>query len=290
MTNKTPALNCAGRLISFDRPALMGVINITPDSFSDGGQMLAGRQPALSRILRRAESMCREGAVFLDVGGESTRPGAQPVSVSEEMDRVMPVVDALVSNFDAVVSVDTSSPQLMSAAVTAGAGLVNDVRALNREAALEAVAATSAAVCVMHMSAEPGVMQDNPAYDDVVLEVRSFLEGAVARCRSAGIADERIMIDPGFGFGKTLQHNLQLFNGLARLCETPWPVLVGVSRKSMIGKLTGRSPRARVAGGVALATLAAQAGAAVIRTHDVAATRDALLMVQALRETNKENA
>jgi len=261
----------------------MGVINVTPDSFSDGGQLYDGHTLAMSRILRRAERMCVEGAIFLDVGGESTRPGAEPVSEQEELDRVMPVVEALLERFEAVVSVDTSTPSLMTAAAKAGAGLINDVRALRREGAMQAAAQTGAAVCVMHMSAEPGVMQQSPRYDDVNADVRGFLIDMANECEAAGISRDRIMIDPGYGFGKTLDHNLQLFNGLPALCALGYPLLVGVSRKSMIGAITGREPRKRVAGGLALATIAAQSGANVIRTHDVAATRDALLIVDALR-------
>ena len=283
-----PTLVCGDRQLAFRGAAIMGVINVTPDSFSDGGQLRNARTTKLDKVLRRAQRMCAEGALFLDVGGESTRPGAAPVSEQEELDRVVPVIEALRTRFDAVLSVDTSSPGVMQAATSAGVGLINDVRALRRPGALDVVAASGVGICLMHMSDEPDVMQQNPDYENVVASVGAFLAERVNACEQAGISRNRIMIDPGFGFGKTLQHNLRLFAALPTLCRLGLPVLVGVSRKSMIGAVTGRPARGRVAGGLALATLADQAGAAVIRTHDVAATRDALMMYRAVVDESSE--
>jgi dihydropteroate synthase len=262
----------------------MGILNITPDSFSDGGRLLAGAGPRLDRVLRRAEAMMAGGAAILDVGGESTRPGAAAVGEQEEIDRVAPVVAAIAARFDVVISVDTSNPRLMREAAALGAGLINDVRSLRREGALEAARDTGLAVCIMHMQGEPGTMQQTPCYTDVTAEVSDYLLARTADCERAGIARDRLVIDPGFGFGKTLEHNLALFRGLRGLVRLGFPVLVGVSRKSMIGQVTGRPVHRRLAGGLALATLAADAGARIVRTHDVAASCDALKMVAAINE------
>lgn len=277
-------LDCAGRVLDLSRPCVMGVLNITPDSFSDGGELLAGTRPRIDRVLRRAERMVRGGAVILDVGGESTRPGAERISEQQEIDRVAPVLEALAAHCDVVLSVDTSNPRLMHEAVALGAGMINDVRALARDGALTAASASGAALCLMHMQGEPGTMQSEPRYDDVCTEVRDFLLARVAACESAGIARRRITIDPGFGFGKTLAHNLELLRNLRALTRCGYPVVVGLSRKSMIGTITGRAVRGRLAGGLALATLAAHAGAGIVRSHDVPATVDALKIVTALRE------
>jgi dihydropteroate synthase len=225
-----------------------------------------------------------EGAAIIDVGGESTRPGAQPVSLQEELDRVVPVVEALAGRLDALISVDTMKPAVMSEAVKAGAGLINDVQALRAPGALEAAAASGAAVCLMHMQGTPRTMQDEPHYDDVTGEVEQFLRERAAACEAAGIAAARICIDPGFGFGKNLEHNLQLLAGLPRLTAGPWPVLVGLSRKSMLGRITGRAVTDRLAGSVALATIATLHGARIVRAHDVAATRDAVAVAWAARQ------
>jgi dihydropteroate synthase len=259
-------------------PALvMGVLNVTPDSFSDGG-----RHVALDDALAAADAMLTAGAAFIDVGGESTRPGAAPVSSDEELRRVLPIVRALVAR-GARVSLDSSKPEVIAPCLAEGISLVNDVRALRLPGALQAVAASDAAVCLMHMQGEPGSMQTDPRYEDVVGEVASFLEGRVAACQAVGIGRERLMLDPGFGFGKTLEHNLALLRGLPRLAALGLPILSGLSRKSMIGALTGRSPGERLAGGLALALAAVEGGARIIRTHDVAETVDALKVWSAFR-------
>ena len=256
----------------------MGVINVTPDSFSDGGE-LASPEAALCQGRRMAEA----GAAILDVGGESTRPGAAEVGTAEELDRIVPVVEALVAELELPVSVDTSKPEVMREAIAAGAAMVNDVRALRAPGALSAVAASQAAVCVMHMQGEPRSMQVDPRYDDVVGEVHAFLSRRVEACETAGIGRDRIVVDPGFGFGKTLEHNLALLAGLRELAQDGLPVLAGLSRKSMIGTLTGRPVRERLAGSLALAALAVVNGASIIRAHDVAETVDAVKVAAAAR-------
>lgn len=257
--------------------AVMGILNITPDSFSDGGKLYSGAGLARDSLLRQAELMVSAGVHFFDVGGESTRPGAKPVSSDEELARVVPTVELLKSHFDVPISVDTSSPEVIRAAASAGAHLINDVRALSRAGALTAAADSGLPVCIMHMSAEPGVMQNNPRYDNVVEEVADYLRQRVAQVSDAGIARENIAVDPGFGFGKNLSHNLALFRALPELVAEGLPVLVGVSRKRMIGEMLNREqPMDRIQGSVTLALLAAQAGARIIRVHDVVETLDAL--------------
>jgi len=256
----------------------MGVLNVTPDSFSDGGQFVTPEH-ALAHGLRLIE----EGASLIDVGGESTRPGAAPVTAEEELRRVVPVIEALRSRTDAVISVDTSQPAVMRAALAAGAELVNDVRALRVPGALQAVVGANCAICLMHMQGDPASMQLEPRYADVVVEVRSFLLERVAACRAAGIAQERLVLDPGIGFGKTLAHNLQLLRELPELASLGLPLLVGFSRKSTVGALTGRPAGERLAGSLALATLAVWQGAHIVRTHDVAATLDAVKVALAVR-------
>lgn len=263
-------------------PAVMGILNITPDSFSDGGQLWCGARVDLDAVLWRAEGMVAQGADILDVGGESTRPGAVPVSSQEEMDRVLPVVEALARCFDVAVSVDTSSAPLMREAICLGVALINDVRALLGRGALEAVAPSQVSVCLMHMQGEPGSMQQNPSYVQVVEDVLDFLRQRVDVCIAHGVARSRIIIDPGFGFGKSLAQNLALFRHLCDFVETGLPVLVGVSRKSMIGAVTGREVEDRLAGSLALAALAASQGVAIIRVHDVAQTRDVVNMISAV--------
>lgn len=277
-------LPCGPRSLDLSAPRVMGILNLTPDSFSDGGSLWRDGAPALDRVLRRAERMCREGAAVLDLGAESTRPGALPVSEQEELDRLLPAVEALAARFDAVISIDTSTPGVIREAAARGAGLVNDVRALRRPGALEAAAASGLPVCLMHMLGEPGTMQQAPVYADVCAEVNDFLLARAAACEAAGIPRGRLLLDPGFGFGKTLEHNLALFRGLPGLVALGYPVLVGVSRKSMIGKVLGRDTGRRLAGGLALATLAAGAGVKLVRTHDVGATRDVLAMVAAVTQ------
>ena len=271
-------LQCRDRRLELTVPVVMGVLNVTPDSFSDGG-----RYATAERALARARELAREGAAIIDVGGESTRPRAGAVAVEAELGRVIPVVEAIVSELDVIVSVDTSEPAVMSAAAAAGAHLINDVRGLRRAGAIEAVAAAGVGVCVMHMQGEPATMQDHPAYGDVVREVRGYLAARVADCRAAGIPAEAIAVDPGFGFGKTLEHNLELLRHLGELGSEGWPVLVGLSRKSIVGTLTGRGAGERVHGSAALAVLAALNGARIVRAHDVAATVDALKIVAAFR-------
>jgi len=259
---------------------VMGILNTTPDSFSDGGQWLDH-----DAALRHAVSMAEAGAEIIDVGGESTRPGADEIPVSLEIDRVVPVVESVVSETGLTVSVDSSKPEVMEAAVRAGAGMVNDVYALRREGALETAARLAVPVCLMHMQGKPRDMQRDPVYDDVVQEVITFLQDRIRCCEKAGIPSERIVIDPGFGFGKSLLHNLELFRAIPRLCETGHSVLIGVSRKSMLGKLTGKGSGDRLAASVAGALLAAQSGAAIVRVHDVAETVDALRVLHALSIT-----
>jgi dihydropteroate synthase len=254
----------------------MGVLNVTPDSFSDGGRFLHA-DAAVAHGMRMAE----EGAAIIDVGGESTRPGADGVSLDEELSRVIPVIDRLSEATAAVISVDTSKPEVMQAAAKAGAGLINDIRALSEPGAIKAAVATGCAVCLMHMQGDPKTMQHDPSYRDVVKEVKAFLDARVQNCRAAGLSDDRIVIDPGFGFGKTLEHNLQLLRGLRQL-GTDWPVMVGLSRKSIVSRLTGRLADERVYGSLTLAVIAVLNGARIVRVHDVAATVDAVKTVAAV--------
>ncbi|MDX5370888.1 MAG: dihydropteroate synthase [Pseudomonadaceae bacterium] len=271
-------LSCGSRVLDLSQPQVMGILNVTPDSFSDGGRF-AARDAAL----RHAAEMVAAGAALIDVGGESTRPGARPVSPVEELERVAPVVEAISAELDVIVSLDTSTPAVMREGARLGAGLINDVRALRREGAIEAAADTGLPVCLMHMLGEPGSMQQNPQYQDVVGEVRDFLVQRMAECAAAGIPVERLVLDPGFGFAKTLAHNLSLFKHLESLCELGRPLLVGVSRKSMIGQALGREVHERLPGGLALAALAVAKGARILRVHDVAETVDAVRMVAAVQ-------
>ena len=278
MFDTTPTLDCGGRELRLDRARIMAVVNVTPDSFSDGGAH-ADTDSAVEHALRLAE----EGADLLDVGGESTRPGAGDVPLEEELRRVLPVIERLARECALPISVDTSKPEVMRAAVAAGAGLINDPFALRRDGALEAAAALGVPVCLMHMQGTPQDMQDAPHYEDVVAEVHSFLTQRIFACEMAGIAKKKLLVDPGFGFGKTLEHNLQLLRQLSRIAELGVPVLAGLSRKGMIGTLTGRGIDARVHGSVAAALLAVQNGAKIVRVHDVAATADALAIWHALQ-------
>lgn len=275
----TTQLRCGTRTLDLTHPVVMGVLNVTPDSFSDGGRYLA-TDAAIERGLRLAA----EGAALIDVGGESTRPGASPVSPAEELRRILPVIAGLRRATSAFLSVDTSKPEVMGAAAEAGADLINDVRALREPGALEAARASGCGVCLMHMQGEPRTMQHAPHYADVVAEVRAFLHERVQRCRAAGFAPDRLLIDPGFGFGKTFAHNLTLLRHLGDLAGEDVPLLVGLSRKSLLGTLTGRAGDERVYGSVALAVIAALKGARIIRAHDVAATVDALKVCAALQE------
>lgn len=260
------------------QPQVMGVLNVTPDSFSDGGRFVAP-----DRALQQAALMVEQGAALVDVGGESTRPGAAPVSEQEELDRVIPVVEALTARLDVIVSVDTSNPVVMAEAEAAGAGLINDVRALRRPGALEFAAGSRLPLCLMHMQGEPGTMQSDPRYRDVVTDVGDFLQSRMDAALAAGVGRRRLLLDPGFGFGKSLQHNLTLLKHLDRLRDLGCPLLVGMSRKSMIGAILNKPVAERLHGSVAAALLAATAGASVIRVHDVGPTVDALKMWQAVQ-------
>ena len=272
MFDTVPQLDCAGRILRLDRPQVMGIVNVTPDSFSDGGAHDT-TDAAVAHALRLVE----EGADVLDIGGESTRPGAAEVEAEEELRRVVPVIERLAAQVAVPISIDTSKPEVMRAAVEAGAGMINDVYGLRREGALDAAAALGVPVVLMHMQGEPRSMQAAPQYDDVVGEVHRFLAERIFAAEMAGIAKQRIVVDPGFGFGKDTAHNLQLLAQFERFVELGVPVLAGLSRKRSIGELTGRDvPADRVAGSVAAHLIAAQRGAAIVRVHDVAATVDAL--------------
>lgn len=269
--------------VHFDKPLVMGVLNVTPDSFSDGGKYYDAGEINYTKALDHARKMHAEGASFIDVGGESTRPGAKPVSLQQELDRVIPVVEKVAANIDCIISVDTSSPDVMLEAARAGAGLLNDVRAFQREGAMEAAAASGLPLCIMHMAGEPDTMQIKPRYESLVTEVRDFLLERIHACANMGIDADRIIVDPGFGFGKTLEHNLQLLKSLAALRIGNTPILVGMSRKSMIGAILDCEADQRLYGGLALAAIAVNNGASIIRTHDVAPTCDAVDIAYAVR-------
>jgi dihydropteroate synthase len=272
-----PVLDCSGRPLRLDRARVVGILNVTPDSFSDGAAY-ADVEAAVAHGVQMAE----EGADMLDVGGESTRPGAAEVSVEEELRRVLPVIEQLVARTSLPIAIDTSKPEVMRAAVAAGAGMINDVYGLRRDGAMEAVAELGVPVCLMHMQGEPRSMQAEPKYDDVVGDVHRFLTDRLFACELAGIDRRKVMVDPGFGFGKTLEHNLALLCALERFGNLGSGVYVGLSRKSMIGTLTGRAtPTERAAGSVAAAMIAVQRGARMVRVHDVAVTVDALAVWQA---------
>ncbi|WP_130618779.1 dihydropteroate synthase [Dyella amyloliquefaciens] len=274
-----PVLDCAGRPLKLDRARVVGILNVTPDSFSDGGSY-ASLDAAVAHGLRMVE----EGADMLDIGGESTRPGAADVSVEDELSRVVPVLQQLAAKTTVPLAIDTSKPEVMRAAVAAGAGMVNDVYALRREGALDAVAELGVPVCLMHMLGEPRSMQDDPQYDDVVGEVHRFLTDRLFACEMSGIDRRKVMVDPGFGFGKTLEHNLALLRALERFANLGSGVYAGLSRKSMIGAMTGRQVAAeRASGSVAAALVAVQRGARMVRVHDVAATVDALAVWHAIQ-------
>jgi dihydropteroate synthase len=272
-------IDCAGKPLDLSRPQVMGILNITPDSFSDGGDFFVPEQ-----AVARASRMVEEGAAIIDVGGESTRPGAPSVSVDEELRRVIPVVEALHASLSVPVSIDTRKPEVMQAAVAAGAGLINDVNALQATGAVELAARLDVPVCLMHMQGTPESMQQQPEYGDVVTEVTEFLTGRACLCMQQGLAREQILLDPGFGFGKTTRHNLLLLQRLEQLVATGFPVLAGLSRKSMIGQTLGLPVDKRLYPGVALAVLAIWKGAAIVRCHDVRETREAILMCQAVRD------
>jgi len=277
-------LDCADITLDLSKPHVMGVLNVTPDSFSDGGRYVDGAANSvnLDFALQTVEKMIADGASIIDVGGESTRPGAAIVSAQHEMDRVLPVVEAIRSNLSVVVSVDTSTAQLMTEAVAAGAGLINDVRALSRDGALEAARDTGLPICLMHMQGEPQTMQQNPYYEDVVTDVIDYLDARVTACCEAGIARGKLLLDPGFGFGKTLQHNLELLDRLDEFERLKLPLLVGMSRKGMIGQVLDKPVNERLYGSLAVAVMAVANGAHIVRCHDVAATADVVKMAAAV--------
>ena len=270
-------LQCGTKHLDLSRPSIMGIVNVTPDSFSDGGELYDNAQLDLSKTLKVIEKMLADGADIIDIGGESTRPGAAVVSTQQELDRVIPVLEAVVERFDALVSVDTSTAEVITESSKKGASLINDVRALGREGALASAASSQLPICLMHMQNQPKTMQLEPTYTDVVAEVLAFLADRKASCIDAGIDSKKIILDPGFGFGKTLAHNLTLFGAIDQFVATGHPVLVGVSRKTMIGQMLGlENTDERLMGSVALALLAAQRGAAILRVHDVLETRQAI--------------
>ena len=278
-------LDCAGKELDLRSARVMGILNVTPDSFSDGGKFLSPDSAVV-----RAREMVEEGAAVIDVGGESTRPGSSPVSVEEESRRVLPVIEALSSEISVPVSIDTSKPEVMARAVAAGAGMINDVRALRADGALATACEAGVPVCLMHMQGSPRSMQTAPEYQDVVLEVRAFLTERVEACERAGMPRNRLVLDPGIGFGKTAEHNLALLAGLERLVDTGLPVLIGLSRKSLIAKLLDDAPvNRRLYGSLALAVLAAAKGAKLVRAHDVGATVEALTAVQAVLAKSVHN-
>jgi len=277
MFDTVPQLDCRGRVLRLDRPRIMGIVNVTPDSFSDGG-LAASTDAAVAHALRLVD----EGADILDIGGESTRPGAGEIPLAEELRRVIPVIERLAKETLLPISVDSSKPEVMRAAIAAGAGMINDVFALRREGALDAAAELDVPVVLMHMSGEPHTMQEAPHYDDVVADVHSFLTQRIFACEMAGLSKKKLLIDPGFGFGKTTAHNLALLAQLRRFTELGVPVLAGLSRKRTLGEITGRAIDARIHASVAAALIAAQNGAMILRVHDVAATVDALKVWQAV--------
>jgi dihydropteroate synthase len=273
------ALQLRGRSLDLSAPVVMGILNVTPDSFSDGG-----RFSCRDAALRQAERMVREGAAVIDIGGESSRPGAEPVSEAEELDRVIPVLEAMAASLDVALSIDTIKPAVMRAACAAGAHWINDIQALRAEGALAAAAETTAAVCLMHMQGQPQTMQQSPHYADPVAEVLAFLDERVRACRRAGIPDDRLVLDPGIGFGKRLDDNLALLAALPRLAVLGFPVLIGVSRKSLFGQLLGLSVDERLNAGLAATAVVVYEGATILRTHDVAPTVQAVAVAKALRD------
>ena len=274
-------LRCGNIQLDVSYPRIMGILNVTPDSFSDGGV-----HAQVESAVQHAHRLIAQGAAMIDIGGESTRPGAQAVPLQQELDRVLPVLAAL-QGCGAVLSVDTRKPEVMAAALAAGAHMINDIDALQADGALQVVAPSDAAVCLMHKQGEPQVMQNNPDYRDVVAEVMHFLGARLAAAEATGIARERIVVDPGFGFGKSLQHNLKLLHHLDRISQLGVPVLVGISRKSMLGKITGQAVDQREYAGLAAHVLAVMRGARILRVHDVAACQDALKIIQAVEGSDE---
>ena len=277
-------LDCAGKILDLSEPRVMGILNVTPDSFSDGGQFIS-----IETALTQARQMVAEGAAILDIGGESTRPGAAVVAADEEMARVVPVIEAIHAEIDIPISIDTMKPEVMRAAVSAGAGLINDVQALQRDGALAAAAELNVPVCLMHSQGMSQIMQDAPRYDNVIKEVTDFLLARVAACEAVGITRDKLILDPGFGFGKKANHNLKLMKHLSFLIDTGFPVLVGVSRKSMIGALLDVSVEERLAASLSLASLAVWQGAKLVRSHDVKETVQAIAMCHHVMQVNDDD-
>lgn len=280
MTASFPVITGNKKSLLLNRSIIMGVLNVTPDSFSDGG-----RFDSIDAALKQAELMLKQGADIIDVGGESTRPNAKAVSIEDELQRTAPIIEAIQKRFDTFVSIDTSKPEVMRAAADAGANLINDVRALTLDGALQAVSEIQLPVCLMHMKGQPDTMQNNPQYSDVVNEVVGFLNDRVNACLEVGIPSDKILLDPGFGFGKTVEHNYQLLEQLSAIVEMNYSVLVGMSRKSMIGAVTGAAVEERLIGSITLATIAAMKGAHIFRVHDVAQTREALALVDYMQQS-----
>ena len=275
-------LNCGSRVLDLGRTQIMGILNVTPDSFSDGGSHYVNRALSLDQAVLHAAQMLEDGASIIDVGGESTRPGAERVSQQEELDRVIPVVERIHAELDVVISVDTSDPNVIRESAAAGAGLINDVRALGRDGALEAAEQTNLPVCLMHMQGNPVSMQDSPEYSDVLDDVADFFLRRIAACEAAGITSDRVLLDPGFGFGKTVEHNLRLLNNLQHFRALGYPLLIGTSRKSMVGAILNKDVDQRLYGSLATVACAVMQNAEIIRVHDVAATADVVRMTQAI--------
>lgn len=274
-------LDCAGKSLDLSVPQVMGIVNVTPDSFSDGGQYFS-----VDKALIQARKLVDEGAAIIDIGGESTRPGSSPVEVDEEIRRVLPAIQAISSELDVVVSIDTMKADVMRAAVDAGAGLINDVNALRSNGALQAAAELNVPVCLMHMQGSPQTMQQSPHYDDVLAEVMTFLKQRVTACENAGIARDKLLLDPGFGFGKRAKHNLRLMKHLQTFMTLNLPLLVGVSRKSIVGEMLNVSVDERLSGSLALASIAVWQGAKIIRSHDVRETVQAVRLCQYVQQVN----
>lgn len=289
------ALTCGDKVLDLSLPCVMGILNVTPDSFSDGGLFVSTDENSLNELLidkavSHAKAMVDSGAAIIDIGGESTRPGAEPVAVEEERQRVLPVIEVLKHKVpNCLISVDTSKPELMKDAIDAGAHIINDVNALRAPGAVDAIAKSNVAVCLMHMKGEPRTMQKDPSYDNVVNDVADFLKQRIDVCKQAGIGADRIIIDPGFGFGKTLTHNLQLLKHLIKFKELGVAIMVGVSRKSMIGAVLDRSVDQRLSGSIALAALSAWLGADILRVHDVEESVDALKVVHAVQSVKNSH-
>ncbi|BCD97078.1 dihydropteroate synthase [Marinagarivorans cellulosilyticus] len=277
-------IQCGSRELDLSQPRVMAILNATPDSFSDGGRLLGSEGVDVPKALTIVERMLKAGADIIDVGGESTRPGATPVTVAEELDRVIPVVEAIAARFDVVISIDTSQPEVITEGAKVGAGLINDVRALQLDGALQAAASTQLPICLMHMKGDPATMQHTPCYEHCAKEVFAFLQQRINDCSHAGIAENQILVDPGIGFGKLDEHNLQLINALPKFSALGAGVLFGASRKSMIGRLLGRDLPDRLAGSLGFAFAALSGGAKILRVHDVAETVDIIKVFELTRQ------